>query len=110
MIVMMIIIIVIIIMILAPVHPGPHTLPGPGSRTRPELRLVELLAAASGHIVAIFCPFSQFCEIGISLLSLQKQPKTALNLFQTEVDYGKYGPARRMSSASWRSSRPPPPS
>ena len=40
-------------------------------------------------IVAIF--FSQFCEIDISLLSLQTQPKTAPNLFQTGVEYGKYG-------------------
>ena len=41
-------------------------------------------------IVAIFYPFSQFCEINISLLSLQKQPNTALNLFQRGVAYGKY--------------------
>ena len=39
--------------------------------------------------VAIFYPFSQFCEIDISLLSLQKQPNTAPNLFQTGVEYGK---------------------
>ena len=38
-------------------------------------------------IVAIFYPFSQFCEIGISSLSLQKQPKTAPNLFQRGVEY-----------------------
>ena len=43
-------------------------------------------------IVAIFYPFSQFCEIGVSLLSLQTQPKTAPNLFQRGVEYGKYGP------------------
>ena len=42
------------------------------------------------NIVAIFYPFSQFCEIGISLLSLQKQPNTAPHLFQRGVDYGKY--------------------
>ena len=42
-------------------------------------------------IVAIFCPFSKFCEIDISLLNLQTQPKTAPNLFQREVEYGKYG-------------------
>ena len=42
-------------------------------------------------IVAIFYPFSQFCEINISLLSLQKQPSTAPNLFQRRVEYGKYG-------------------
>ena len=41
-------------------------------------------------IVAIFYPFSQFCEIVISLLSLQKQPNTAPHLFQRGVDYGKY--------------------
>ena len=44
-----------------------------------------------GYIVAIFYPFSQFCEIDISLLSLQKQPNTAPNLFQRRVEYGKYG-------------------
>ena len=43
-----------------------------------------------GHIVAIFYPFSQFCEINISLPSLQTQPKTASNLFQRGVEYGKY--------------------
>ena len=42
-------------------------------------------------IVVIFYPFSQFCEINISLLSLQTQPKTAPNLFQRGVEYGKYG-------------------
>ena len=41
-------------------------------------------------IVAIFYPFSQFCEIDIPLLSLQKQPNTAPNLFQRGVEYGKY--------------------
>ena len=41
-------------------------------------------------IVAIFCTFSQFCEIGISLLSLQKQPKTAPNLYQRGLEDGKY--------------------
>ena len=41
-------------------------------------------------IVAIFCSFSQFCEISISLLSLQTQPNTAPNLFQRGVKYGKY--------------------
>ena len=33
-------------------------------------------------MVAIFYPFSQFCEISISPLSLRKQPNTAPNLFQ----------------------------
>ena len=42
-------------------------------------------------IVAIFYPFSQFCEIDTSLLSLQKQPNTAPNLFQRGVEYGKSG-------------------
>ena len=42
------------------------------------------------YIVAIFYPFSQFCEIDIALLSLQTQPNTAPNLFQRGVDYGKY--------------------
>ena len=41
-------------------------------------------------IVAIFYPFSQFCEINLSLLSLQTQPNTAPNLFQRGVEYGKY--------------------
>ena len=44
-------------------------------------------------IVAIFCPFSQFCEITISLLSLQTQPNTAPDLFQSGVEYGKYARA-----------------
>ena len=46
-------------------------------------------------IVAIFYPFSQFCEIDISLLSLQTQPNTAPNLFQRGVEYGKYGGHRQ---------------
>ena len=46
--------------------------------------------AQSTYIVAIFYPFSQFCEIDISLLSLQTQPKTAPNLFKRGVEYGKY--------------------
>ena len=41
-------------------------------------------------IVAIFYPFSQFCEIIISLLSLQTQPNAAPNLVQRGVEYGKY--------------------
>ena len=61
--------------------------------------LVPLLASADAaaeayrmcqDIVAIFYPFSQFCEINISLLSLQTQPNTAPNLFQRGVEYGKY--------------------
>ena len=46
----------------------------------------------SNFIVAIFYPFSQFCEIIISLLSLQTQPNTAPNLFQRGAEYGKYVP------------------
>ena len=42
------------------------------------------------NMVAIFYTFSQFCEIDISLLSLQTQPNTAPNLFQRGVEYGKY--------------------
>ena len=42
------------------------------------------------YVVAIFYPFSQFCELNMSLLSLQKQPNTAPNLFQRGVEYGKY--------------------
>ena len=50
------------------------------------------LGGARGNIpiVAIVYPFSQFCETNISLLSLQTQPKTAPNLFQRGVEYGKY--------------------
>ena len=33
-------------------------------------------------ILATFYPFSQFCEIDVSLPSLENQPKTAPNLFQ----------------------------
>ena len=42
------------------------------------------------YILAIFFPFSQFCEVNVSLLSLQTQPDTAPNLFQRGVEYGKY--------------------
>ena len=49
------------------------------------LRDSRLLMYFPYRIVAIFYPFSQFCEIDISLLSLQKQPKTASNLFQRGV-------------------------
>ena len=42
------------------------------------------------YIVAILYPFSQFCEINMSLLSLQTQQNTAPNLFQRGVEYGKY--------------------
>ena len=46
--------------------------------------------AYNSYIVAIFYPFRQFCEIDVSLLSLQQQPHTAPNLFQRGVEYGKY--------------------
>ena len=36
-------------------------------------------------VVSIFYPFSQFCEIDISLPSLRKQPNTAPNLFPRGV-------------------------
>ena len=54
--------------------------------------------------VAIFYPFSQFCEIDISLLSLQKQPNTVPNLFQSGVEYGKYEGVSFSQTPVWRSS------
>ena len=51
-------------------------------------------------IVAIFYPFGQFCEINISLPSLQKQPDAAPNLFQRGVEYGKYDYYHIMISSS----------
>ena len=51
---------------------------------------LAVVSIASVTIVAIFYPFSQFCEINVSLLSLQKQPNAAPNLFQRGVEYGKY--------------------
>ena len=44
---------------------------------------------SSQIIVAILYPSSQCCEIDGGLPSLQKQPKTASNLFQRGVEYGK---------------------
>ena len=41
--------------------------------------LIIIIIIAIIIILAIFYPFSQFCEIGISLLSLQTQPNTAPN-------------------------------
>ena len=41
-------------------------------------------------VVTILYPFSQFYEINISLLSLQKLPNTAPNLFERGLEYGKY--------------------
>ena len=51
-------------------------------------------------MVAIIYPFCQFCEINISLLSLQTQPDTAPNLFQRGVEYGKYGSEGRLEEAA----------
>ena len=45
------------------------------------------------YILAIFYPFGLFCEIVSSLLSLQKQPNAAPNLFQRGVAYYKYASA-----------------
>jgi len=50
----------------------------------------SIINVKNKYIVATFYPFSQFCEIGISSLSLQKQPKTAPNLFQRGVEYATY--------------------
>ena len=41
------------------------------------------------YIVAIFYPFSQFCEIGASLLSLQSSQKQPPRHFRGGVEYGK---------------------
>ena len=50
-----------------------------------EVRMYDMYV-----IVAIFYPFSQFCEIDICLPSLEKQPKRAPNLFQRGGEYGKW--------------------
>ena len=65
-------------------HTRTYTLP------REEGNGAERRGEAKGSMVAIFYPFSQFCEINIALLSQQTQPNTAPNLFQRGVDYGKY--------------------
>ena len=57
------------------------------------------LSQPSLYMVAIFYPFSLFCETVISLLSLQTQPNTAPNLFQRGVEYGKYALASRAKSS-----------
>ena len=73
---------------------------------RPALAAVvgslRLRDRQSELIVAIFYPFSQFCEINVSLLSLQKQPNTAPNLFQRGVEYGKYALAAVVGSLRLR--------
>ena len=48
----------------------------------PHRRASSGRSCSSSSMVAIFYPFSLFCEIVISLLSLQTQPSTAPNLFQ----------------------------
>ena len=50
------------------------------------------------NLVATFYPFSQFCEIGICPPSLEKQPKTARNLFQRRVKYGKWDRGGNLAS------------
>ena len=57
----------------------------------------------TSSIVAIVYPFSQFCEITIFLLILQKQPNTAPNLFQRGVEYGKYEFATVEEDLRWTS-------
>ena len=58
--------------------------------------------------VAMFYPFSQFCEIDTCLLSLQKQPKPAPNLFQRGgVEYVKYH--WREGCLAWEHDAVPPP-
>ena len=57
-------------------------------------------------IVAIFYPFSQFCEIDSSLLSLRKQPNTAPNLFQRGVEYGKYDDGAGLAAVGGLEGRP----
>ena len=71
------------------IHPSIHTIPQAPRRNgvdthidmtvmqacRPILTCRHAVMWACSHIVAIFYPFSQFCEINISLLSLQKQTK-----------------------------------
>ena len=52
--------------------------------------LYKYTISPNRHMVAIFYPFGPFCEIGVSLPSLQKHPKTAPNLFQRGVEYSKY--------------------
>ena len=66
--------------------------PPAGGTAGPQILLLRSVFKMSClfYIVAIFYPFSQFCEISISLLSLQTQPNTAPNLFQRGVEYGKY--------------------
>ena len=76
-------------------HPGTKQLPIhiSGAGLPPDLQIWLLGTTpfdTTLFILAIFYPFSQFCEIDISLLSLQKQPNTAPNLFQRGVEYGEY--------------------
>ena len=65
---------------------GPEAHAEPGRVAERGITTIIIIIIA----VAIFCPFSQFCEIDIVLLSLQKQPNAAPSLFQRGVEYGKY--------------------
>ena len=65
---------------------------GPGGVPEAGHPPAERYSADQG-MVAIFCPFSKFCEMNISLLSLQTQPNAAPNLYQRGVEYGKYDSA-----------------
>ena len=73
----------------------------------PFVRSQETTGTAPGRphahvIVAICYPFSQFCEIKVSLLSLQTQPNTAPILFQKGVEYGKYVCGARVAVVRFR--------
>ena len=65
---------------------GHETSHRPGEARR---RAVPRRLNSNTTILAIFYPFGLFCEIDVSLLSLQTQPNTAPNLFQMGVEYGK---------------------
>ena len=65
---------------------------GPFRETlRVSLQTLQALSCAVMDKVAILYPFSRFCEIYVSLLSLEKHPTTAPNLFQSGVESGQFG-------------------
>ena len=68
----------------------------------PRILLRRRFALAWLHMVAIFCPFGLFCEINISLPSLQTQRNTAPNLFQRGVEYGKYAAGSKVHCLACR--------
>ena len=76
------------------VEAGQVVRPGRGS-SRGDAAHLQDGDPRDSYSVAIFYPFSQFCEIGIFPPSPNKQPNTAPNLFQRGVEYGKVviGPA-----------------